>query len=244
MDLDDLRRDRHLSLRSAPARTDHDARSRLRRGLRLRTQSRLSVARGIRRVGHRRAIPTRSATCARWRRALAPSLPAENFRVEPIERMTFPDAFATVVISSAVLHFAHDDAQFDAMLAGDVARPRARRPVLLPSGVDDRNGVARAAGSAGRPALSPAGRHRSLPRRRSVAAGPDASLGGRAPRSAQDDGRAGSAVDDDVGRRKDLVVPGFRSSGVPRCAAREAGLAGGEPPGTSELRNHTFLDTC
>jgi SAM-dependent methyltransferase len=49
---------------------------------------------------------------------LAPALPAERFRVEPIERMTFPDGFASVVISSAVLHFARDDAQFDAMLAG------------------------------------------------------------------------------------------------------------------------------
>ena len=47
---------------------------------------------------------------------LAPQLPAENFRVEPVERMTFPDAFADVVVSSAVLHFARDDAQFDAMV--------------------------------------------------------------------------------------------------------------------------------
>ncbi len=47
---------------------------------------------------------------------LAPRLPAENFRVEPVERMTFPDTFADVVISSAVLHFASDDAQFDAMV--------------------------------------------------------------------------------------------------------------------------------
>ncbi len=49
---------------------------------------------------------------------LAPNLPASNFRVEPIEHSTLPDAFATVVLSSAVLHFARDDAQFDAMLAG------------------------------------------------------------------------------------------------------------------------------
>ena len=49
---------------------------------------------------------------------LAPALPAENFRVESIERATFPDGFATVVLSSAVLHFARDDDEFDAMLAG------------------------------------------------------------------------------------------------------------------------------
>ncbi len=46
------------------------------------------------------------------------SLPAENFRVESIEQMSFPDAFADVVLSSAVLHFARDDRQFRAMLEG------------------------------------------------------------------------------------------------------------------------------
>ena len=47
---------------------------------------------------------------------LAPTLPRENFRVEPIERMSFPAEFADVVVSSAVLHFARDDAQFEAIL--------------------------------------------------------------------------------------------------------------------------------
>ena len=47
---------------------------------------------------------------------LAPDAPADNFRVEPVERMTFPDAFADVVISSAALHFARDDRQFDGMV--------------------------------------------------------------------------------------------------------------------------------
>ena len=49
---------------------------------------------------------------------LAPHLPADNFRAEPLDRLTFPDAFADVVISSAVLHFARDDEEFDAMLRG------------------------------------------------------------------------------------------------------------------------------
>ncbi|MEP7272754.1 MAG: class I SAM-dependent methyltransferase [Acidobacteriota bacterium] len=49
---------------------------------------------------------------------LAPSLPPDNFRVEPIESTTFPDAFADVVLSSAVLHFALSEKQFEAMLAG------------------------------------------------------------------------------------------------------------------------------
>lgn len=47
---------------------------------------------------------------------LAPQLPADNFRQEAIERSSFPDHFADVVISNAVLHFARDDAQFNAML--------------------------------------------------------------------------------------------------------------------------------
>jgi tellurite methyltransferase len=47
---------------------------------------------------------------------LAPALPPGNFRVEPLERLTFPDGFADAVLSSAVLHFARDEAQFDAML--------------------------------------------------------------------------------------------------------------------------------
>jgi SAM-dependent methyltransferase len=56
---------------------------------------------------------------------LAPRLPAENFRVEPIEAMSFPDAFADTVICSTVLHFARDDRQFEAMLLGSwrVLRP-------------------------------------------------------------------------------------------------------------------------
>jgi tellurite methyltransferase len=51
-------------------------------------------------------------------RRLAPARSPACFHAEPLEGMTFPDGFATVVISSAVLHFARDDAQFEAMLAG------------------------------------------------------------------------------------------------------------------------------
>jgi tellurite methyltransferase len=47
---------------------------------------------------------------------LSPDLPESNFRVEPVERMTFPDAFADVVLSSAVLHFASGDTHFLAMV--------------------------------------------------------------------------------------------------------------------------------
>jgi SAM-dependent methyltransferase len=48
---------------------------------------------------------------------LAPSLPADNFLVGPIEKMPFPDAFADVVICNSVLHFARDDAHFLAMVS-------------------------------------------------------------------------------------------------------------------------------
>jgi len=51
-------------------------------------------------------------------RALAPSLPASNFRVEAVEQMSFDDACADVVISNTVLHFARDDAHFESMLRG------------------------------------------------------------------------------------------------------------------------------
>ena len=50
--------------------------------------------------------------------ALAPQLPASNFRAEQVEASSFPDHAADVVLSSAVLHFARDEAHFQAMLAG------------------------------------------------------------------------------------------------------------------------------
>ncbi len=50
--------------------------------------------------------------------SFAPALPRDNFRVERIEAMTFADASADLVLSSAVLHFARDDEHFRAMLRG------------------------------------------------------------------------------------------------------------------------------
>jgi tellurite methyltransferase len=57
--------------------------------------------------------------------SLAPRLPPDNFRAESVEATSFPDRFADVVINSAVLHFARDDAHFEAMLHGSwrVLRP-------------------------------------------------------------------------------------------------------------------------
>jgi 2-polyprenyl-3-methyl-5-hydroxy-6-metoxy-1,4-benzoquinol methylase len=48
----------------------------------------------------------------------APALPSSNFRVEAVENMSFDDAFADVVISNTVLHFASDETQFDSMVLG------------------------------------------------------------------------------------------------------------------------------
>jgi len=47
---------------------------------------------------------------------LAPGIPGNHFRVEPLEQLTFPDAAFTVVIASAVLHFARDDHHFESMV--------------------------------------------------------------------------------------------------------------------------------
>ncbi len=57
-------------------------------------------------VGHLRSVAA----------SLAPGSEPENFRVEAIEAMSFPDEFVDVVIANAVLHFARDDAHFEAMV--------------------------------------------------------------------------------------------------------------------------------
>jgi SAM-dependent methyltransferase len=48
---------------------------------------------------------------------LAPHLPEDNFRAEPVERMSFADASFDVVLSSAVLHFARDEEQWQRMFS-------------------------------------------------------------------------------------------------------------------------------
>jgi tellurite methyltransferase len=49
-------------------------------------------------------------------RSLAAHLPEENFRLEPVETMSFSRASFDAVISSAVLHFARDEAHWRAMV--------------------------------------------------------------------------------------------------------------------------------
>jgi ubiquinone/menaquinone biosynthesis C-methylase UbiE len=48
--------------------------------------------------------------------ALDPNLPSDNFRVEEVERMSFPDSNFDAVLSSAVLHFARTEEQWEAMV--------------------------------------------------------------------------------------------------------------------------------
>jgi tellurite methyltransferase len=47
---------------------------------------------------------------------VAPHTPAQNFRVESVQSMSFADASVDVVISNAVLHFAEDERQFRLMV--------------------------------------------------------------------------------------------------------------------------------
>ncbi|MBI1808682.1 MAG: class I SAM-dependent methyltransferase, partial [Gemmatimonadetes bacterium] len=62
--------------------------------------------------------PTSISAVRRLAATLAPSLSESNFRNETAEASSFDDACADVVISSAVLHFARDEAHFLAMLHG------------------------------------------------------------------------------------------------------------------------------
>jgi len=80
--------------------------------------------------------------------SLAPSLPPDNFRIEDVEAMSFPDAFADVAISSAVLHFARDDEHFAAMVNGTwrVLKPGGLLFCRLASSIGIENQVTRIAG--------------------------------------------------------------------------------------------------
>jgi tellurite methyltransferase len=78
---------------------------------------------------------------------IAPRLAAgDRFRVERVEAMSWADASMDVVISSAVLHFARDDAHWESMV-------REMWRVLAPGGIL----FARLATPVGQPALVPLG---------------------------------------------------------------------------------------
>ena len=74
---------------------------------------------------------------------LAAALPGENFQVAPIEAMPFPDGFADVVVCHSVLHFARDEAHFDAMVRGlwRVLRPGGMLFCRLGSTIGAGNGI-------------------------------------------------------------------------------------------------------
>jgi SAM-dependent methyltransferase len=88
-------------------------------------------------------------------------LPPGNFRNEPVENTSFPDSFADVVISSAVLHFARDDDHFRAMLHGSwrVLKPEGLFFCRLASTIGIENQVI---SIAGRRYLLPDGSERYL----------------------------------------------------------------------------------
>ncbi len=114
-----IRLDRYLSFRSTPARPHHGG------AIACSTPAADSAAIWFISCGR---VATCSASMrtprsvedgARARRAHSlRSLPPTNFRAEPIQQTSFPDGFATVVVSSAVLHFARTDDDFQAMLHG------------------------------------------------------------------------------------------------------------------------------
>jgi ubiquinone/menaquinone biosynthesis C-methylase UbiE len=56
------------------------------------------------------------ADVRRLAQELAPAQPSDRFTVAPVEDLPYPDGFFTVVLSSAVLHFARTDDQFERML--------------------------------------------------------------------------------------------------------------------------------
>jgi len=93
--------------------------------------------------------------------ALAPALPEINFHLESIEEMSFPPAFADVVISSAVLHFARDDNHFRAMLnrTWRVLKPGGLFFCRLASSIGMERGIRRISG---RRCLLPDGSERYL----------------------------------------------------------------------------------
>jgi SAM-dependent methyltransferase len=82
--------------------------------------------------------PEAVASVATLASTLAAHLPEENFRLEPVEKMSFPPESFDAVISSAVLHFARDEAHWRMML-------REMWRVLKPGGIF----FARLASSAG-----------------------------------------------------------------------------------------------
>ena len=77
---------------------------------------------------------------------VAPALPPENFQPGELDRLPWPDAAMDVVVCSAVLHFASDEAHFDRMVQ-EMWRVLAPNGILFARlasniGLEDRIGAA------------------------------------------------------------------------------------------------------
>jgi hypothetical protein len=83
--------------------------------------------------------PQAVAAVRRLAAELAPRLPPENFRVEALDALSFPDEHFDAVVASAVLHFADDDAHFRAMVDGCWRVLRRGGLLLRPARVLDRH---------------------------------------------------------------------------------------------------------
>ncbi len=115
--------------------------------------------------------------------------------------MSFPDAFADVVISSAVLHFAINDEHFRAMLLGTwrVLKPGGLLFCRLASSIGIENQISNIAG---RRFLLPDGSERYLVDEK-LLCDLTKELGGQMLDPSENDGGAESTLDDHVGGAKD-----------------------------------------
>ncbi|MEP6732601.1 MAG: class I SAM-dependent methyltransferase, partial [bacterium] len=74
--------------------------------------------------------PQAIAAIRREAATLAPHLPPERFTVQPVDAMSFADDTMHAIVSSAVLHFARDEAHF-ARMVNEMWRVLARGGVLF-----------------------------------------------------------------------------------------------------------------
>jgi len=126
---------------------------------------------------------------------ITPGLQGGNFQVAAIEAMPFPDAFADVVVCTSVMHFARDEAHFDAMIRGlwRVLRPEGMLFCRLGST------IGMEFEQLGRREVSPAGWGRVVSGGRGDADGAYTDAGRGSDRPPEDDGGAGTEVHDDLG---------------------------------------------
>ena len=150
-------------------------------------------------------------------RRLAPGLPDANFRVEATENMSFEDGCADVVISNTVLHFARDDAHFEAMLRGVVAGAESGRAVFLQVGVDDWDGESGSTNCGA--AVLVAGWVGAVFGGRGAAGGAHGTAGRRTGGPDQDHGGAQSTLDDYLGDAEETVLKRHPAPGPIRGAA-------------------------